>query len=107
MRQRLRICTNQLGQISSLLLHEILHGVQLVPQFALHFGHVGPGVHAVRLDVLDFPLGLLLLLRVAFVVLQKISFFRTLNYYLRHFLRGLDLSDLHLILEPLLYDLGN
>lgn len=102
-----RVPADQLGQIDSLLLHQLLGGVQLVPQLALHLAHVGPGVHFVRLDVLNLFLCLVLLRLASFEVLNQVGILWTLNDHLSNFLRRLDLIHLHLVLESLLNDLCN
>lgn len=102
-----RVPANQLSQIDSLLLHQLLGGVQLVPQLPLHLAHVGPGVHFVRLDVLNFFLCFVLLRLSSFKVLNKVGIFWTFNDHLGNFLRRLDLIHLHLVLESLLNDFSN
>lgn len=103
----LSIGADDLRQIGGLLLHEVLYGMQLVPELALNLTHVRPSVHLIRLNVLDLFLCVLLLFLVAFIKLNLISLLWTLDDYLCDFLWSLDLGDLHLVLEPLLNDLCN
>ena len=81
--------------------------MQLVPEVTLDLLHVGPSVHAVRLNISDLGLILFLNFFVAFDVAHKICFFGSLNDYLSDFLRRLDLLNLGLLLEPLLDDLAD
>jgi hypothetical protein len=78
--------------------------MKLVPQLPLHLAHVGPGVHFICFDVLNFFLCLTLLSLAAFEVFDQISILRIFNYHLCHFLRSFDLVYLHLVLESLLND---
>lgn len=98
---------DHLDQVRCLLLHNVLDGMELVPQLALDLAHVGPAVHSVRLDVSNFLLVLFLFILVSFVVLNQVGLLWAFDDDLSYFLGSFDLIDLHLVLEPLLNDLSN
>lgn len=101
------IDTDHLGQVRCLLLHKVLHRMELVPKFSLHLAHVGPGVHPVRLNVLDLLRELFLLGSVAFNILKKVCLLGCFNYHLCDFLWSFHLGHSHLALESLLDDFCN
>ena len=101
------ISTNKLSQTRCFFLHELLCSVQFIPELFLDLRHVGPGIHFVRFDVLDFFLGLFLLSWATFVVFDKIGILRSLNNNSGYFLRRLDLIYSHFVFETLLYNFCN
>ena len=48
---RLSVRGDYLGQVDSLLLHDVLQAMKLVPEFPLDFAHVRPGVHPIGLNI--------------------------------------------------------
>lgn len=73
----------------------------------LNLLHIGPGVHAIGLDVCDIALIFLLHGFVAFDVGHEICLIRALDDDLSDFLGRHDLLDLGFLLEPLLNDLAD
>lgn len=101
------ISTDYLCQINSFLFHQLFGSMKFVPKLFFNFVHVGPGVHLVGLNIINFLLSFILLGGVTFVIFDYVGFFWILDDNLGNFLWGLDFIDFHLILEPPLNDLGN
>jgi hypothetical protein len=97
----------ELGETVRRLAHQVGDIVQLRPERLLDLGEVGPGIHAVCLDVLQFLLSCLLLDIGAFDLLYIVGFLGRLDDNVGDLLRRLDLLDDLVLLEALCDDLAD
>jgi len=91
----------KLSEIVDALSHHVTDGVQLVPEIEFDLREVGPGVHTISLDVLDFLLSSLLLLVVTLDVHYVVSFLGRLDDNVSNLLRSINFRNNSIFLEPL------